>query len=101
MCFHTSTNNPFWIVFSSLTNFFFSIFGDITLSIPNKHKYWKVFEDDIQIKIFLVLSYEFVNTQIHIENRNSENFQENVQFAEENVEHKRLKNMIGGKEIIN
>ena len=55
-------------------------------SIPENLKYWKVFEDDLHIKIFLELSDEFVNTKIDTENQNSENFQENVQFAEEDVE---------------
>ena len=33
-------------------------------SIPDNSKYWKVFEDEMQIKIFLELSREFVNTLI-------------------------------------
>ena len=33
-------------------------------SIPDNSKYWQVFEDDLQIKRFLELSDEFVNTQI-------------------------------------
>ena len=44
-------------------------------SIPDNSKYWQVFEDDTQIKIFLELSGEFVNTQIDSENDNCENFQ--------------------------
>ena len=69
-------------------------------SIPEYSKCWKVFEDDIHITRFLETPNEFVNTHIGIENQNSENFQENVHFAYEEVEHKKLKNMIGGKYII-
>ena len=43
---------------------------------------------------------EFVNTHVDTENQNSENFQDNVQFADEEVEQKNLNNMIGGKDII-
>ena len=39
-------------------------------SIPDNSKYWQVFEDDMQIKIFLELSSEFVNIQIDSENNN-------------------------------
>ena len=53
-------------------------------SIPDNYKYWQVFEDDMQIKIFLELSGEFVNTHIDAENDDSENFQE----VEENEEEK-------------
>ena len=51
-------------------------------SIPDNSKYWQVFEDDMQIKRFLELSGEFVNTRIDVENDNSENFQD----VEENEE---------------
>ena len=37
-------------------------------SITNNSKYWQVFEDDMQIRRFLELSGEFVNTQIDGEN---------------------------------
>ena len=37
-------------------------------SILDNSKYWKVFEDDLHIKIFLEMSYEFVNTNIDGEN---------------------------------
>ena len=46
-----------------------------TPSIPNNGKYWKVFEDDMKIKIFLEFSSEFVNTRIENKNDNFENFQ--------------------------
>ena len=39
-------------------------------SIPDNSKYWQVFEDDMQIKRFLELSGEFVNTQVESENDN-------------------------------
>ena len=41
-------------------------------SIPDNSKYWKVFEDDMQIKRFLELSGEFVNTHIDNELNNVE-----------------------------
>ena len=44
-------------------------------SIRDNTKYWRVFEDDMQIKRFLELSGEFVNIQIDNENDNCENFQ--------------------------
>ena len=43
---------------------------------------------------------ELVNTNIDIENHNSENFQDEEEVAYYNVEQKDLKNMIEGKEII-
>ena len=43
-------------------------------SIPDNSKYWKVFEYYMQIKTFLEMSGEFVNTQIDSENDNCENF---------------------------
>ena len=43
------------------------------------------------------MSDEFFNTQIDTENDNLENFQDDEQAEEENVENKKLKNMIGGK----
>ena len=43
-------------------------------SIPDNTKYWQVFEDDMQIKIFLELSGEFVNTKIENESVDFENF---------------------------
>ena len=45
-------------------------------SIPDNSKYWQVFKDDIQIKRFLELFGEFVNTHIDGENYNCENFQD-------------------------
>ena len=43
---------------------------------------------------------EFVNTHIDVENQNSENFQDNVQFEDEDAKHKKLKKIIGGNDII-
>ena len=43
---------------------------------------------------------EFVNTHIDTEIENLENFQDDVQTADEKVENKKFKNMIGGKDII-
>ena len=57
-------------------------------SIPDNSKYWQVFEDDTQIKIFLELSGEFVNTQIDSENNNFEKFQVVEESEEEIVKKK-------------
>ena len=43
--------------------------------IPENSKYWKFFEYNMQIKRFLELFGEFVNTQIENESVDSENFQ--------------------------
>ena len=45
-------------------------------SIPENTKYWQVFENDMQIKTFLELSGEFVNTQIENESLDSKKFQD-------------------------
>ena len=46
------------------------------------------------------MSYEFVNTHIDTENENLQKFQDDVQNEEEKDENKKMKNMIGGKDII-
>ena len=69
-------------------------------SIPDNSKYWQVFEDDMQIKIFLELSGEFVNTQVKSENDNCENFQDVEGCEEESAEGRKLKNLLGGKDIV-
>ena len=69
-------------------------------SILDNSKYWEVFEDDMQIKIFLEMSEEFVNTQIDTENQNTKYFHQSVQSDDEDVENKKLKNVIRGKDII-
>ena len=40
-------------------------------SIPDNSKYWQVFEDDLQLKLFLELSGEFVNTQVDTKNQDT------------------------------
>ena len=67
------------------------------VDIINNSKYWKVFEDDMQIKIFLELSGEFVNTQIDGENGNFENYQDHEESGEEIVENGTLKTHWGGR----
>ena len=46
------------------------------------------------------MSNEFVNTQIGTKNVNLQNFQYDEQNEDEKAENKKLKNMIGGKDII-
>ena len=46
------------------------------------------------------MSDEFINTQIYTENGNLENFQDDVQTENKKDENKKLKNMVGRKEII-
>ena len=69
-------------------------------SIQDNSKYWKLFEDDMQIKRFLELSGEFVNTQIDSENDNFENFQDAEESEEETAENRKVKNSVGGKHIV-
>ena len=69
-------------------------------SRPDNSKYWQVFEDDMQIKRFLELSGEFVNTHIDVENDDNENFQGAEENEEENIGTEKLKGILGGKDII-
>ena len=69
-------------------------------SIPDNSKYWQVFEDDMQIRIFLELSGEFVNTHIDTENDNGENFQDDGEPEKEKDGAEKLKGTLGGKDII-
>ena len=69
-------------------------------SIPDNSKYWPVFEDDMQIKIFLELSGEFINSQVDSENDNFGNFQDVGESEEEIVENRKLKNSLGGEDIV-
>ena len=69
-------------------------------SIPKNSKYWKAFEDDFQIKRFLEFSNELVNTNIDTKNHDSENIENDEQFANEDIEKKKLKNMTASKDII-
>ena len=57
-------------------------------------------EDDMQIKRFLELSGEFVNTHIQAENDNGENFQHDEEPEEERNGAEKLKGTLGGKDII-
>ena len=47
------------------------------------------------------MTHEFVNTQIDTKNQNTEKFHENVQSDDEDVQNRKMKNVIGGKDIIN
>ena len=67
-------------------------------SIPDK--YWQVFEDDMQIKIFMEFSGEFVNTQIENESVDFENFQDVDEYEEGIAETEKLKGSLGGKDIV-
>ena len=69
-------------------------------SILDNSKYWQVFEDDMQIKIFLELSGEFVNNHIDGENDSCENIQDVEESEEEMVNTEKLKGTLGGKDII-
>ena len=69
-------------------------------SIPDNTKYWQVFEDDMQIKRFLELSSEFVNTQIENETVDSENFQDVDEDEEGVAETEKLKGSLRGKGIV-
>ena len=51
-------------------------------SIPDNTKYWQVFEDDLQIKIFLEMSDEFSNKVVDKENLDLKNVLDNGEFAE-------------------
>ena len=64
-------------------------------SIPDNSKYWQVFEDDMQIRRFLELSGEFVNTPI-----DTENIQDDEELEEEGNRTEKLKGTLGGKDII-
>ena len=69
-------------------------------SIPNNSKYWKVFEYDMQIKIFLESSGEFVNPRVDNENDNLEKFQDAKDSEEIIAENVKYKNSLGGKDIV-
>ena len=69
-------------------------------SIQDNTKYWQFFEDNMQIKRFLELSGEFVNTQIEKQSVDSENFQDVDEYEEGVVEIKKLKSSLRGKDIV-
>ena len=54
----------------------------------------------MQIKIFLELSSEFVNTQVESENDNYENLQDVEGCEEESFEGTKLKNSLRGEDIV-
>ena len=69
-------------------------------SIPDNSKYWQVFEDDMQIRRFLELSGEFVNTNIDTENDDGESFQDDEEPEKEKKGTEKLKGTLGGKDVI-
>ena len=54
----------------------------------------------MQINRFLELSGEFVNTHIDSENDNFENFQDHEESEEEIAENRKVKNSLGGRDIV-
>ena len=68
-------------------------------SIPDNSKYWQVFEHDMQIKRFLELSGEFVNTQVDNEINDLDNFQDDEESEERIVENMKYKKSLGGNDI--
>ena len=69
-------------------------------SIPDNSKYWQVFEDDMQIKRFLELSGEFVNTHFDNENDKDEAPEKDEETETEEEGAKKLRKTLGGKDII-
>ena len=67
-------------------------------SILDNTRYWLVFEDDMQIKRFLELSGEFINTHIDEEDANSQNFLDADE--EEAAGAGKLKDSLGGRDIV-
>ena len=68
-------------------------------SIPDNYKYWQVFEDDMQIRRFLELSGEFVNTHFDNENDNDRTPGDDEEIESEK-DTERLRKTLGGKDII-
>ena len=68
-------------------------------SIPDNYKYWQVFEDDMQIRRFLELSGEFVNTRVENENGNDRT-PEDEEEVDSEEDAKNLRKTLGGKDII-
>ena len=68
-----------------------------TPSIQYNSKYWKVFEDEMQINRFLELSGEFVNTQIYSQDNNVNNLLDAKEIEENNDVDKQLKKSLQGK----
>ena len=68
--------------------------------IPDNTRYWQVFKDDMQIKRFLELSGEFVNTCIDEDDAESENFLDADGLEEEADGAGKLKDSLGGRDIV-
>ena len=66
-------------------------------SIPDNTKYQQVFEDDMQIKRFLELSGEFVNTRINGEEDDFDNLSDIDGNKGEIIEIEKLKSSSGGR----
>ena len=69
-------------------------------SIPDNTKYWQVFEDNMQIKIFLEMSSEFVNTHIDEDGADPKKFLDIEEEGEGAVRTTKLKDSLGGKDIV-
>ena len=69
-------------------------------SIPDNTKYWKVFQDYMQIKRFLEMSGEFVNIHIDEGGADPKNFLDVEEEGEEAVGMGNLKGSFGGKDTV-
>ena len=69
-------------------------------SIPNNTRYWKVFEEDMYINIFLEFSGEIVNTRIDENDADFENFLDVEEEGEEAPGAGKLKDSLGGRDIV-
>ena len=69
-------------------------------SIPKKTRYWKFFEDNMQIKRFLELFGEFVKTCIDEDDADSKNFLDADGEEEEGTGAWKLKDSLGGRDIV-
>ena len=69
-------------------------------SIPDNTKHWQVSKDDMQIKIFLEMSGEFVNTHIDEGVFDPENLLDVEREGEEALNTRKLKDSLGGKDIV-
>ena len=69
-------------------------------SIPDNTKHWQVFEYDMQIKRFLEMSGEFVNSHIDEGGFDPENLLDIEREGEEALNMGKLKDSLGGKDIV-
>ena len=69
-------------------------------SILDNTKYWQVFENDMQIKMFMELSDEFVNTHIDEGVVDPENFLDVEDEGEEAIGTGTLMDSLGGRDIV-